>query len=154
MVKIRKSDEEIDSNLMDQVIDKVPEPLPIDKMPLNTFQDYMQYNAEARKHNRSLRMSRYQIKQIPIELHPQERVVFGRNDQPLNPLKVYLSDHMIHFDKTLHPGQTYDLPVYVVDYLSKKGNPVWKWFQNQDGSKETRVDHYTPRFALRTVYAR
>lgn len=124
----------------------------IDQMPLITLRDYKAYNAKARELNKKLRECKYPIKQCPVELHPKQRIVFGRNDQPSNMLPVYISDEMIHFDQKLYPGKTYDLPVYVVDYLSRKGVPVWKWFTLPDGSKETRIDHYEPRFAMRTIY--
>lgn len=139
---------------MDQAIEAAPKKLAIEDMPLNTLRDYMEYNKEARRLNKLYRIARYPIKPCPVELHPKERIVFGRNDQPSNPLKVYKSDDMIDFKMTLEPGKTYDLPVYIVDYLSKKGSPIWKWKSNADGSRETFVDHYAPRFAIRTVYAR
>ena len=65
---------------------------------------------------------------------------------------------MIHYDRTkvkdqLRPGQAYDLPRCIIQHLSGKGVPQWKWFDNPDGSKETRKAGVTPRFALRTVYA-
>ena len=152
-----ESDEQKASEVVASMIPK-KEPVDIDDMPLNSLGDYMRYNAKARELNKKLKILRYPIKQCPVELHPMERVVFGRNDQPTNSLPVYISDHMIHFDRTaprdrLIPGQTYDLPRYVVDILSKKGTPVWKWYDNPDGSKETRISHKEPRFTLRTVYA-
>lgn len=133
--------------------DSYQAPLEIESMPLNSLGDYMRYNAEARRLNKKLKLCRYPIKQCPVELHPKERVTFTRNDQPTNPLPVYLSDDMIHFEMTLKPGQTYELPRYVVDYLCKKGVPEWAWYDNTDGSKETRIKSYAPRFALRTIYA-
>lgn len=129
-----------------------PEKLPIEDMPLNTLRDYRLYNEEARKLNKKLKICRYPIKPCPVELHPKQRVVFGRNDQPSNPLKVFVSNDKIHFDQTLIPGKTYDLPEYIVHYLGEKGNPVWKWYDKPDGSKETGISHKEPRFALRTVY--
>jgi len=87
-----------------------------------------------------------------VELHPTDRIQFGRNDQPSNPLKVYLSNDMIDFKMTLIPGQTYDLPRCVINHIAEKGVPVWKWFNNPDGSKETRIAHKDPRFNLRTIY--
>jgi len=128
------------------------EKLPIEEMPLETMRDYRLYNEEARKQNKKLRLNRYPIKQCPVELHPKQRIVFRRNDQPENPLAVHVSDHLIHFTETLIPGNTYDLPEYIVHYLSLKGNPVWGWVNNPDGSKETRVINKTPRFSLTTVY--
>jgi len=139
---------------MDSAIGSVAKKLPIEDMPLTTLREYMAYNTEALRLNNLYKIARYPIKPCPVELHPKERIVFGRNDQPSNPLKVYKSDSMIDFKMTLEPGKTYDLPTYIVDYLSKKGSPIWKWKTNPDGSKETFVDHYSPRFAIRTVYAR
>ena len=144
----------LEESPMDKAINATPGPIDIDKMEFNTIGDYVKYNKEARRLNKLYRICRYPIKPCPIELHPKERIVFGRNDQPTNPLPVYKSDDMIDFKMTLEPGKTYDLPVYIVDYLSKKGTPVWKWKSNTDGSRETFVDHYAPRFAIRTVYAR
>jgi len=130
----------------------VPEPVAIEDMPLNTLGDYVRYNAAARKENKRLKICRHQIKPCPVELHPTERIVFGRNDQPDNYLPVYLSNDMIDYKNKLYPGKTYDLPRCVVEYLAGKGTPIWKWFNNPDGSKETGISSYTPRFAMRTIY--
>ncbi len=127
-------------------------PVSIEDMPLNSLGDYLRYNAEARKLNKKLKICRYPIKQCPVELHPMERVVFGRHDQPTNPLPVFLSNDMIHFDQKLTPGKAYDLPRCIVSYLAEKGTSIWKWFDNPDGSKETRVAAKDPRFSLRTIY--
>lgn len=143
----------VESNVLENELKKVEnERLPIEQMPLNSIRDYRLYNEEARRLNKKLGVLRYQIKQCPIELHPKQRIVFRRNDQPSNPLPVYLSDHLIHFDEKLIPGKTYDLPECVIHHLAEKGNPVWKWFENSDGSKETRISHKEPRFSLTTVY--
>jgi len=151
-----ESDEQKASDVIAAMIPKT-EPVDIEDMPLNSLGDYMRYNKRARELNKKLKLNRYPIKPCPVELHPMERVVFGRNDQPTNPLPVFVSDHMIHFDRTsprdrLMPGHTYDLPRYIVEYLSKKGTPVWKWYDNPDGSRETRKESVTPRFSLRTIY--
>jgi len=125
----------------------------INQMPLETLGDYVRYNKKAREMNKKLRILRYPIKQCPVELHPSQRVVFSRKDQPRNPLPVFVSNEMIHFDKKLIPGQTYDLPLCIIDHLASKGNPIWDWVTNPDGSKETRKIAMDPRFALRTIYA-
>ena len=139
---------------IDTIITKAKEaaPISIEDMPLNCLDDYIAYNARARAMNKKLKICRYPIKPCPVELHPKERIVFARKDQPLNPLPVYLSDDMIDYKEKLIPGKTYDIPRYVVDYLAKKGTPIWAWFDNPDGSRETRVKAYDPRFSLRTVY--
>jgi len=126
--------------------------MPIEDMPLTSLREYRLYNEEARKLNKKLKICRYPIKQCPVELHPKQRVVFGRNDQPSNPLPVFVSNHLIHYDETLIPGKSYDLPECIINHLSEKGTPVWKWFDSPDGSKETRISHKEPRFQIRTVY--
>ena len=127
--------------------------LAIEEMPLETLADYCKYNARARKLNKSLGLCRYKIKPCPEEIHPTQRVVFNRRDQPKNPLPVFLSNDMIDFKKTLIPGQTYDLPLCVIDYLASKGNPIWEWVEKPDGSRETHRQSMDPRFALRTIYS-
>lgn len=139
---------------MDAIINEAPktEEVSIDKMPLTNLSDYIRYNREARKLNKKLRICRYPIKPCPVELHPTEKVIFNRTDQPTNPLPVVKSDDMIDFKMTLVPGKTYDLPRYIVAHLAQKGTAVWKWFDNPDGSRETRVASKKPRFAIRTIY--
>ena len=128
------------------------EKLSIEDMPLENISDYVRYNREARKLNKELKICRYEIKPCPVELHPTEKIVFNRKDQPTNKITVTLSNDMIDFKKELIPGKTYDLPRCIVSYLSKKGTPIWRWFDNPDGSKETRISSIDPRFALRTIY--
>lgn len=128
------------------------EKLPIEDMPLNTLRDYRLYNEEARKMNKKLKICRYPIKQCPVELHPKQRVKFQRNDQPTNPLPVFVSNHLIHFDEKLIPGRIYDLPECIISHLSEKGDPVWGWVDLPDGGRETRVMTKKPRFSLTTVY--
>ena len=106
----------------------------------------------ARKENKLLGLCKYPCKPCPVELHPKERILFGRKDQPLNALPVYLSNHLIDYKETLFPGKTYDLPRVIINHLAERGVPVWEWFTNPDGSKETRISHKDPRFTLRTIY--
>jgi len=127
--------------------------LPIDEMPLTSLREYRLYNEAASKANKKLKLCRYPLKPAPEELHPKERIIFGRNDQPSNPLPVFLSNSLIHYDETLVPGKEYMIPQCVVSYLSQKGTPIWQWFDKPDGSRETGISHKEPRFALRTVYA-
>jgi len=150
MAKLNKSTED---GVMDSALNKVAqERLPIEDMPLTTLREYRLYNEEARKMNHRLKMHRYPIKQCPIELHPKQRVIFRSNDQPNNPQKVHLSNEMIHFDATLIPGKEYDLPECVVHHLATRENPEWGWFDNPDGSRETRIKSKKPRFSLTPIY--
>ncbi len=141
-----------ETNGIDDALSQVAAKLPIEEMPLVTIRDYRLYNEEARRLNKKLGICRYPIKQCPVDLHPKQRVVFRRNDQPTNPLPVFLSDDKIHYDETLTPGKTYDLPEYIVNYLAEKGDPVWGWVDLPNGERETRVITKKPRFSLTTVY--
>lgn len=125
----------------------------IENMPLNSLADYIKYNDRARKANHKLRICRYPIKPCPVELHPTQRVIFTRKDQPTNPLPAYKSDHMIDFKMMLYPNKTYDLPLYIIDYLSQKGTAIWGWVDEPDGSRETKKVGMDPRFAIRTVWS-
>lgn len=127
------------------------EKVSIEDMPLETLRDYRLYNEEARKLNKKLRMCRYLIKQCPVELHPKQRIKFGNNDKSMNPVPVFLSNHLIHFDEKLQPGKVYDLPECIVHYLSEKGYPVWGWVTLKDGSRETIATEKSPRFSLTLV---
>lgn len=144
-----------------EVVEKEPLPpaeVPIEKMPLNTYSDYKAYNKRALKLNKELAQKHgekkvyYPVKPCPVDLHPKQRVLFNRKDQPRNPLPVYLSTDMIDFHETLIPGKIYDLPISVLKFLNSSSTPIYEWFENPDGSKETRIASRDPRFALTSVY--
>ncbi len=143
---------EKEDKFMNSLNETVKEKIEIEDMPLNTIRDYRLYNEAVIKENKRLKIRRYEVKPCPEELHPTERIVFRSNDQPHNPQKVFLSNSQIHYDRTLIPGQIYDLPQCVVHHLSTRENPEWAWFENADGSRETRVKSKAPRFSLTPVY--
>ncbi len=130
----------------------------IEDMPLTTYKEYKAYNKKAKWMNKTLSIKHGEkkvyctIKPCPIDLHPTQRVIFNRKDQPRNPLPVFLSTEMIEFKQTLIPGKTYDLPLAVLAFLSNCSTPIWEWHENPDGSKETRIASRDPRFAIRTIY--
>jgi len=132
---------------------KKAQELPIDDMPLETLGDYVRYNKKCRALNQKLGMCRHKVKQCPLDLHPKQRIIFNRKDQPRNPLPVMVFNEMIDFEQTLVPGQTYDLPLCIIDHLASKGTPIWENQENPDGSSNTYKVATDPRFALRTVYA-
>lgn len=143
----------VEENTIDSALQTAEEgKLPIDEMPLNTLRDYRLYNEEARKLNKKLRVCRYPIKQCPVELHPKQRIKIDTTNGSRNPIPVFISNHLIHFDEDLIPGKVYDLPECIISYLAEKGNPIWGWVNLPDGSKETRQLDKTPRFSLTTVY--
>lgn len=153
MARPKLNKETLEENVMQESLTKaVEEKLPIEDMPLNSIREYRLYNEEARKQNKKLRMCRYPIKQCPVELHPKSRIKIDTVNGSRNPIPVFVSNHLIHFDEKLIPGKTYDLPDCIISYLSDKGNPIWGWVTLSDGSKETRQIDKTPRFSLTNVY--
>lgn len=126
---------------------------PIHAMPLETLEDYLAYNKEARSLNKQLRVCRYPIKQCPADLHPKERVMLGRVDgqSNANSIPVLLDNEMIYFKETLECDKEYDLPYCVIDHLESKGYPLWEWVTLPDGSKETRQTRKNPRFTVKRV---
>jgi hypothetical protein len=139
------------SPMGDIIKESSPQSDEILNMPLTTLSEYVRYNKKAREANKKLGVLRYPIKQCPEALHPTEKIIFGRNDQPNNPCPVYISNELIEFNKELIPGKTYILPRCVVDYLSKKGTPIWEKVKNPDGSMDSRKTGKTPRFSIRTI---
>src|SRR5258708_1097756 len=132
--------QKVDDDVMKISLDKAEEEkLPIEDMPLETIRDYRLYNEEARKLNKKLRICRYPIKQGPEELDTKQRIKFANNEQSMNPVPIFVSNHLIHYDEKFIPGQIYDVPECIVHYLSEKGYPVWEWVTLKDGSKETRM---------------
>jgi len=142
-----------EGNTIDQTLQSAEiEKLAIEEMPLNTLRDYRLYNEEARKINKKLRLNRYPIKQCPIELHPKQRIRFANNDKSMNPVPIFVSNHLIHYDETFYPGKTYDVPECIIYYLTEKGYPQWGWVTLADGSRETQMIGKSPRFSITTVY--
>lgn len=140
-------------NVMDETLDQVhSEKLSIEQMPLETLRDYRLYNEEARKLNKKLKLCKYPIKQCPVELHPTQRVTISNNDKSTHPIKVFLSNHLIHYDETLKAGGTYDLPQCVVSHLTSRGYPVWGYVDLPDGTRETKQVNKTPRFSVVQVF--
>ena len=140
-------------NTIDDVINSSSaEKLPIEEMPLETLRDYRLYNEEARKINKKLRLNRYPIKQCPVELHPMQRIKFANNDKSMNPVPIFVSNHLIHYDEKFYPGRTYDVPECIIRYLAEKGYPVWDWVTLADGSRETQMTGKAPRFSITSVY--
>lgn len=124
----------------------------INKMPLNSLGDHMRYNKKARELNHVLRICKYPIKPCPVELHPKDWVVVNHTNQSMNDIPILLSNDMIDFKMKIKPGQKVQLPRCVIEHIANKGKPKFKWFDNPDGSKETRVAYQEPRFAVRTIY--
>lgn len=141
--------------LLDEVkkANVVAQEVDIENLPLKTLGDYSRYNSRARAANKRLKVLRYPCKQCPEELHQKQRIVLTRVDGSQNPIPVYLSNALIHYDHKMVPGTPYDAPLCIVDYLSKKATPIWKRVTLKDGSQDTIKSGEHPRFAIRTIYS-
>lgn len=131
---------------MTAVLDRAE--MPINEMPLETYEDYKRYNERVRIENRKARKQVYFHKPCPINLHPKQRIIFNRKDQPSNPLPVLLLNDMIDFQETLIPGKSYDLPHMVIKFLQDRGTFIYDKVQNEDGSYETKPKQKIPRFNI------
>ncbi len=145
---VKQKEETLDTLLKQPELERMS----IEDFPLETLRDYRLYNEEARKINKKLKLLKYPIKQCPVHLHPTQRIKFGNNDKSMNPIPIYFSNHLIHYDEKFVPGHIYDVPECVVHYLSEKGYSQWSWVTLQDGSRETRETGKAPRFSLVTQY--
>lgn len=144
---------------LESVLEDAPKKVELEDMPLESIRDYRLYNEEIRRLNkeakmkdRKLKEAPYQIKPCPVELHPTQRVAVQDNAQPNNPVKIYLSNELIHFDQTLQSGKEYDLPHCVVNHLCELHTPKWGYVNLPDGTRETRLVSKTPRFSVRTIF--
>ena len=144
-----------DGSLLDEVkkANVAAQEVDINDLPLKTLGDYSRYNSRARAANKRLKVLRHPIKQCPEELHPKQRIVLTRVDGSQNPLPVYVSNALIHYDHKMVPGTPYDVPLCIVDYLSQKATPIWKRVTLKDGSQDTVKSGEHPRFAIRTLYS-
>jgi hypothetical protein len=116
-------------------------------MPLKTLEDYREYNREARKQGRPVRIP-------PSELHKQLKVKFQRFDQPENVLKVRRRSAEIDFTGQLKPGGIYTLPKPIVDFLNGLAEPIYAEVDVNDGGttrKETKQVGERSRFSCQVL---
>ena len=114
----------------------------IEKMPLETFEDYDAYNSKARKLG-------IPCKSPHVELHKHLRCKVTRLDgQANNAIRIRKRNNRIDFDETIMPGQEVELPEMIVDFLGTLSYPQYKQLQHSDGTAETVFSHNMPRFAV------
>lgn len=87
------------------------------------------------------------IQQVEEPKHRMVRIKFQRFDQPENPAPIRLFTREIDFEKTLTPGEIYELPEPVVRFINSRAEPVYKEFRHPDGSVEMRIAGEKARFA-------
>jgi hypothetical protein len=114
-------------------------------LPLNTFNDYEEYNKKARQLG-------LPCKTPHIELHKHVRCKVTRLDgQDRNAIRIRKRSHLIDFDKTVMPSVEIELPECIVDFLHTLVYPQYKEVVNKDGSSETVFSHNLPRFAVQVL---
>lgn len=117
----------------------------LEKLPLNTFEDYAAYNKKAR----SLGIP---VKVPPLELHKYVKCKITRLDnQGGNVLRIRKRDALIDFDATIQPGVTVELPERIIDFIESLVYPQYKQVTYPDGTSETVFSHNNPRFAVSMV---
>jgi hypothetical protein len=83
----------------------------------------------------------------PAYSGPMKRVKFMRNDQPENPMNVCLKKvvfnvekdckEMIDYEKTLIPGQAYELPEPVMEFLNTRTVPTYGERADPENPRQT-----------------
>lgn len=117
----------------------------IEKMSLDSFEDYELYNSKARK----LGMP---VKCPPLHLHKHLRCKVSRLDgQGNNAIRARKRDKSIDFDETIMPGQEVEIPEVIVDFLHSLQYPQYKQINHPDGTSETVFSHNMPRFAVQVL---
>lgn len=100
-------------------------------MPLNTLEDYREFNKLARRNGVKVRIP-------PTHLHKHAKVKFQRFDQPENVLKFYRSNADIDFKAQLKPGHIYTLPMPIINFLNSLCEPIFGEVKNAEGMTETK----------------
>jgi len=98
-----------------------------------------------------LQKSKKKRRNIPPYTGPMRRVKFMRNDQPQNPMNSRLTkvvvnkekniDELVDWRGTLVPGQVYELPEPVVDFINSRSEPTYG----------ERPDPENPRQSITTI---
>lgn len=114
----------------------------LEKMTLETFDDYKKYNEKAR------RLS-VPCKVPPLYLHKHFKCKVTRLDgQERNAIRVRKRNHLIDFDDTILPGTEVEIPEAIIDFLHSLVYPQYKEVTHPDGTSETVFSHNMPRFAV------
>lgn len=126
--------------------EKQKDAITLHEMPLETRDDYIAYNREARR-------LRLPTKMIPHHLFPHQKVKFVRRDGQKSdvPVKMVSGKHFIDFHKKLKHGEVYELPEPVIEFLNNRAEPRYKELKRTDGSSQTVFDYWEPRFSCQMV---
>lgn len=128
---------------------------------LRTRKDYYQYN-EAVKYIRKKFKKEFlkgdldlPFVYIPHDLLETHKIKFQRREKPSNKPTSFnfkLMDCWVKFYETLDPGNEYVLPKEVINEINRLGRPTYKQVKYPDGTYETVLDKYEPRFSCQAVF--
>jgi len=119
----------------------------LSKLKLENFEDYKNYNIEARKQKKP-------VKFMPLSMFPLVKTKIIRNDgQKNNPLHVRIRDAemLLDYDEELPIHKEIEIPYVVVNWLNNRAKKRYKQVKYPDGSSETIFSHNEPRFSCQMV---
>ncbi len=105
-------------------------------------------------YNRWARKNKIPVKAPTEHFYPKYKVRFQRFDQPENVLKCRLRTSEIDWKGQLKPGNTYELPLPVIQWLNALAEPIFAEVAVNDGSgtrSETRQVGERARFSCQSM---
>lgn len=105
-------------------------------------------------YNRWARKNKMPVKSPTEDFYDKYKVRFQRFDQPDNVLKCRLRTSEIDWRGQLKPGNTYDLPLPVIQWLNGLAEPIFAEVAVNDGSgtrSETRQVGERARFSCQSM---
>lgn len=113
---------------------------------MKNLKDYELYNQKARELS-------VPIKPAPEELHEHVKIKFLRRDGMTHHVDLKFRNGLIDFEKRVHHGHIYNLPIMVVKHYQNLGIPKYKQVKNsKTGDSSTVFSHKEPRFAFQIVF--
>jgi hypothetical protein len=147
MKKKLVKEKEVVEEVMETPKKKPEEAFDFDTFEIRTLEDFAIYNKHARKAKRPVK--------VPDEsFHKKIKIKFQRFDQPENVLKARVRNKDIDWKGQLMPGNIYELPVPVVNFLNNLATPIFGEVDVNDGGttkKETRQIGERSRFSCQMV---
>lgn len=127
---------------------EVRDQIDLSTLPLETVDDYRNYNTEARKQKKP-------IKFCPPELYPMQKVKFRRVDNQkgsTTKIRFRSGKYLLDFKEEIPDGAELYLPTPVIDYINTRQVDKFKQIKHPDGSFETVFSHSEPRFTCQPIY--
>lgn len=142
-----KEDAKESAKILAKELVKSFENVDIQDMPLETFDDYREYNKVARK-------KKIPVKFPPISMFPTARTKIIRADgQGKNPIHVRIRDAklLLDYDEELPCSENIEIPQAVISWINNRAKSVYKEVKYPDGTSATQFSHHEPRFSCQMV---